>query len=145
MASIFRYVAGYLGAVIVAYALASFFHTQMVLSVFADVGGVPLPVRLQTTAGDFLGLWQYAAVIAIALAAGFVVAAILKLVLKPLAGVAYPIAGAAGVALALTLMSMQFYGTTPIAGARGTLGFLLQCFAGAAGGFVFAALTRRRT
>lgn len=144
MGSIFRNVAAYLAAVIAAYALGAFFHTQMVFAALAGAGAeIPLALRLETTIGDFLGLWQYAAVVAIALLAGFLVAALVKRVLKPLAPVAYPIAGAAAIALALTLMSMQYYGTTPIAGARGPLGLALQCLAGAAGGFVFAALRRR--
>lgn len=145
MASIFRNVAAYLASVIVAYALGSAFHTQMVFAALADAGAeIPFPMRLETTIGDFLSLWQYAAVIAIALLVGFVVAAVLKRIVKPLAPIAYPLAGAAGVAIALTLMSMQYYGTTPIAGARGPVGFALQCLAGAAGGVVFAALARRR-
>jgi hypothetical protein len=82
-------------------------------------------------------------VIVLALLVGFLVAWPMKRVLKPIAPFAYPIAGAAAIALALYLMSKQFYGTTPIAGARGALGFTLQCLAGAAGGYVFAALNER--
>lgn len=145
MGSIFRNIAAYIAAVIAAYALGAVFHTQMVFAALAGAGAeIPLSLRLETTAGDLIGLWQYAAVVAIALLVGFAVAAILKRILKPLAPIAYPLAGAAGVALALTLMSMQYYGTTPIAGARGPVGFALQCLAGAAGGVVFAALARRR-
>lgn len=144
MASIFRNTLAYVVAVIAAYALGSFFHTQMVFARMAGIGAeISLQTRLDTTIGNFVGLWQYAAVVALALLFGFVVAAILKRVLKPLAPIAYPVAGAAALALALTLMSVQYYGTTPIAGARGAVGFALQCLAGAAGGVVFAALRRR--
>ncbi len=103
--------------------------------------GLDFPVadRLRSALEDYVGLvpGQYGAVIAVALALGFVVAAILRRVLKPLAGVAFPVAGAAAVALTLHFMSQQFYGTTPIAGARGPLGFGLQCLAGGIGGWVF--------
>lgn len=86
----------------------------------------------------------YVVVFALALLVGFIVAFVLKRLVKPLAPLAYPLAGAAGIATALVLMSIQYYSTTPIAGARGPLGFALQMLAGGLGGVVFALLRPRR-
>ncbi|MEX0645152.1 MAG: hypothetical protein WD076_07570 [Parvularculaceae bacterium] len=136
----------FLAAVATSTILGTLFHTQMVFARLADAGAaLPLSVRLQGTVNDLLGLGPlYGAVIALGLAAGFSVAARLKRVLKPLAPIAYPLAGAAVIGLALYLMSVVYYSATPIAGARGVVGFSLQCLAGAIGGLVFAALLPRK-
>jgi len=84
----------------------------------------------------------YGGVLAASLALGFLVAFGAKRLIRPLAPVAYPIAGAAGVVAAIalieTLMAPGRAGA--IGGARDALGLALQAAAGAAGGFVFAAL-----
>lgn len=132
----------FLLSVAVASSVGSLFHSFGTQNALIAAGlDFPLAERLRAAGADWLGLVPglYGGVIAVALAIGFVVAAILRLVLKPLAGVAFPVAGAAAVALTLYLMSQQYYTTTPIAGARGAFGFALQCLAGAIGGFVFAA------
>ncbi|MEH6829176.1 hypothetical protein, partial [Parasphingorhabdus sp.] len=61
-----------------------------------------------------------------------------------LARVAYPIAGGAAIAVALGAMYMMFQ-TIPISGARSTMGFLAQVFAGAIGGWVFARIAVQPT
>ncbi|MBY0421419.1 MAG: hypothetical protein K2Q06_03885 [Parvularculaceae bacterium] len=137
---IFRILLAFLLSVAVAASLGSLFHSFETQNALIAAGlDFPLGDRMRGAFEDYLGLvpGQYGAVIAIALALGFVVAAVLRRVLKPLAGVAFPLAGAAAVALTLYLMSQQFYTTTPIAGARGPIGFGLQCLAGAIGGLVF--------
>jgi hypothetical protein len=142
-----RILVGYVAAVIATTALASAFHTQMVVGGLKDSGAsVPFDAQLQMTASDLLGLApQYGMVIAIGLAAGFLIAAGLRRVLKPLAPVAYPLAGAAAIAAALTAMGMAYDGITPIAGARTTAGFALQCLAGAVGGLIFSMIAVRKS
>lgn len=144
--AVVRIILGFLAAVASAFVLASAFHTQMVIEALGAAGAaVPLDQRISMTAGDLVGLApQFGAVIAIALAIGFLVAAGLRRVLKPLAKIAYPLAGAAAIGVALTAMGAAFDGITPIAGARTTLGFALQCLAGAFGGLVFAAIAGPR-
>lgn len=141
-----RNLLAFFAAVATTTVVGSAFHTQMVFARLVDAGvEAPLAVRFQGTLNDLLGLGPlYGAVIAVGLAIGFVIAASLKRVLKPLAPIAYPLAGAAVIALALYLMSVVYYNATPIAGARGPFGFALQCLAGAAGGLVFVALSRRK-
>ena len=87
---------------------------------------------------------QRQAALLLALAIAFPIAAFLK----PRAGVlgrfAYPLAGWAGVALAIFLMKLA-YGFSPLAGARTGAGFLTMSLAGFAGGLLFAWMARRRT
>lgn len=138
--AIVRIILGYVLAVVIATALGSAFHTQMVIMGLTGAGAsIPLDMRLAMTANDLVGLApQFGVVVAIALAIGFLVAAVLKRVLKPLAPVAFPLAGAAAIAVALAVMHIAFDGITPIAGARTSVGFALECLAGAAGGLVFS-------
>lgn len=141
-----RIIAGFVASVIAATAAGSAFHTTMVIDALEKAGATTdLPTRFGMMVSDFAGLApQFGAVIAIGLLIAFLVAAGLRRVFKPLAGIAYPLAGAAALVAALTLMSIQFDGITPIAGARGTIGMALQALAGAIGGFVFAALAVRK-
>lgn len=143
--TVIRIILGYAAAAIVALVLASAFHTHMVIAALGEAGAaIPFDKRLAMTANDLVGLApQFGMVIGIGLAVGFLIAAGLRRVLKPLAPVAYPLAGAVAVGVALILMSMAFDGITPIAGARTTAGFALQCFAGAIGGVVFAVIAVR--
>lgn len=145
MARVFRTVAAFVAAVLAGFAAASIFHSQFVLAGLSGVGAkIGLGDRLRMTGGDLIGLLpSYGAVLAIALVLGFLAAWIVKRWLKPLAPVAYPLAGAAAVATALWVMHRQFE-MTPIAGARGAAGFLFQCAAGALAGLVFAQLRPRR-
>ncbi|MFZ5616266.1 MAG: hypothetical protein ACOZAA_02945 [Pseudomonadota bacterium] len=147
--TVVRIAFGYALAVIVATMLASFAHTQMIVEGLENSGAaVTLKQRLSMSAGDLSGLApQYGIVIAIGLFLGFLVAAALRRVLKPLAPIAYPLAGAAAIATALVLMPilLKLDGITPIAGARTSLGFALQCLAGAAGGLAFALVAVRKS
>lgn len=141
----FRIIFGFVVSAAAAFALASIFHTQMVIDALGKSGAVvSIDTRISMTGSDMIGLApQFGAVVAIGLAVGFMIAAGLRLVLKPLAPIAYPLAGAAAIAVALALMGMAFDGITPIAGARTPFGFALQCLAGGVGGLVFALIAVR--
>ncbi len=137
---------GYVLAVVITTALGAAFHTQMVIRALEQSGATVAPAeRLAMTGGDIVGLApQFGLVMALGLLGGFLIAAVLKRVLKPLAPIAYPLAGAVAVGVALTVMGMAFDGITPIAGARTTIGFGLQCLAGAVGGLVFSFFAGRK-
>jgi len=134
-----------IGAFLLAFAAAfvgvSLAHTEFVLAGLSAVGAAPsLADNLRTCVADIGGLFpSLGPVLAIALAIGFVVAAGLKRVLTPLAGVAYPVAGFTAMATALIAMRASFH-TTPLAGARGPEGFVVICLMGALGGLVFSML-----
>jgi hypothetical protein len=133
----------FLVALAAGYVVASVLHTQFVLARLLGVGARIGPADwLATTAGDVVGFFPaYPLVLGLALACGFAVARLLLRWLRPLAPVAYPLAGFLAVAAALWLMRLQME-ITPIAGARGLLGFLAQCAAGALAGWLFARLTK---
>jgi len=135
----------YLVAVIVTYALASAFYTQQVLAKQAAIGAVYTPQQqISTYMDNFAGLaMTYGLMLAIGLLIAFLIAAVAKRILKPLAPIAYPIAGAAAVFTVIWAIENLVApgGVGAIGGARDALGVSLQCLAGAAGGLVFA-LTR---
>lgn len=143
-----RILVGYVAAVLAATAAASAFQTQMVIGRLDAAGAAtPLSTRIAMTGTDMVGLApQFGVVVAIGFLIAFPIAALLKRALRPLAGIAYPLAGAAALAAALVLMPifLNLDGMTPLAGTRGTLGFALQGLAGALGGLVFAAIAVRR-
>lgn len=136
-----RIAAAFPVAVAVVIVGVSIAHTQFVLAALASIGApASLAINLDTTMFDIVGLAPtLGPVIAIALAIGFMVAAVLKRVLLPLAPLAYPIAGAAAMATALVAMKLAYH-TTPLAGARSMVGFLTMCAIGAIGGLVFSRL-----
>ncbi|NOX94364.1 MAG: hypothetical protein GXP04_04505 [Alphaproteobacteria bacterium] len=135
----------YLAAVIVTYALASAFYTQQVLAKQAAIGAVyTQQQQISTYMDNFAGLaMTYGLMLAIGLLIAFLIAAVAKRILKPLAPIAYPIAGAAAVFTVIWAIENLVApgGVGAIGGARDALGVSLQCLAGAAGGLVFA-LTR---
>ena len=129
----------WIGALIIAslgtYVVAVIANAQFV------IGAHNVPVsfgdRLNMTAFDVSNMWLYLVIILIALLLGFAIAALVKRFLPSLAGVAYPIAGAAALGMVLGLMYIQFQ-TIPISGARGAFGFASQVIAGGIGGWIFA-------
>lgn len=145
---ILRYVVAYCAAVAVQFVAGGFFYTQQVLAKQFAVGAVYTPAQqLEAYLANYAGLAPlYGAVMAIALLLGFLVASVAKRVLKPLAPIAYPIAGAAAVAAAILLIenTAAAGGAGAIGGARDALGLGLQAASGALGGLVFALLRPKR-
>lgn len=137
----------YLAAFVATYLAACVFYTQQVIAKASAIGAeYTAAQQFETYLANFLGLWVYGAVIAVALLVGFIVAAVLKRILTPLAAVAYPLAGAAAVLATIYLIenTAAAGGAGAIGGARDAVGLGLQALAGALGGLVFAALAGRR-
>lgn len=144
--AIIRNIVGFVFAAAITTVLGSFIHTQMIIAGLAGAGApIDLQTRLDMSADDLAALApSFGAVVAIGLAIGFMIASVLKRILKPLAPIAYPLAGAAALAIALFAMHVAFGGITPVAGARTPLGFALISLAGAVGGLVFSAIKGSR-
>ncbi|MEM9495372.1 MAG: hypothetical protein AAGA09_05170 [Pseudomonadota bacterium] len=142
-----RNAGAFLGAVAVAYLLATAFSTQQVIAKQAAFGATYTPAQqFQTLIANLTGFWAYGAMLAIALGVGFFVAMLVKRVLTPLAPIAYPVAGAAAVGLMIYLIENVVLpgGVGIIGGARDALGVALQMGAGASAGVVFEMLRVRR-
>ena len=141
-----RLVGGFVAAVLVTVAVASFAHTHFTLQALRAVGAeVPPAVAMETVGGDFIGLApSFGVVIAVALLLGFVIAGVARRFVRLPRPIAFALAGGAALATALWLMHLS-YEITPIASARTWTGFLTLAAAGALGGLVFASVSRRRT
>lgn len=141
---IFRTLTAFLASAALTFVLAAVFYTQQVISRQAAIGvEYSAPQKFSTLLDNILGLApSYGVVLAIGLAIAFPVAALLKRVLKPLAPLAFPLAGAAAVYTAIYLIEnvVASGGVGALGGARGTLGMVLQCLAGLIGGGAFALL-----
>jgi hypothetical protein len=143
--AVIRTILAYLLSVIVTYILASSFYTQQVIAKMSAVGAeYSAQQQIDTYMANFAGLWQLGAMIAVAFLTAFAAAFAVKRVVKPLAPVAYPIAGAAAILVMLSAIEQVLGGGAGvIGGARDAVGLSLQAFAGLLGGAVFA-LTRPR-
>jgi len=139
--------AAYLAASLTTVTLASLFYTQQVLAKQAAFGAVyTREQQIRTYIENLFGLApSYGVILAIALLVGFLIAAALKRVLTALAPVAYPIAGAAAVLVAIWLIEnvVAGGGVGALGGARDAMGLALQGLAGFVGGAVFAVLRGR--
>lgn len=136
----------FVAAATTTYVASVFFYTHQVIGAEIGVGGAyTMEQGLQTLLLNLQGLGLLGAVFSIALLVGFIVAFGVKRVLKPLAPVAYPVAGALAVVAAILLIenTMAKGGAGAIAGARGAFGLALQGLAGGFGGVVFALLRPR--
>ncbi len=123
-----------------AYGLAVGFYTQQVIASQSFIRYTPAQA-FETFAYNLAGLWMYGVVIAIALMIGFIVAALVKRVLRPLAPVAYPVAGALAIPLTVVLIEQVLGGGAGVmSGARGPVGLALQGVAGFAAGVVFSVI-----
>lgn len=133
----------FLVAAIAAFILASLFHSQFVMAELTSVGvNISFNDRLSMSLDDLIGLYPtYGVVIAISLLLGFSVAALLLKRFTIPSTILYFTAGGCGVATALVAMH-PLLDITFIAGARSTLGFVSQCFAGAMGGLFYANIRR---
>ena len=131
-------------AVIVTVITASIVHSWTIQQGLIALGvEIPAGLRLRTAIQDFIGLAPaLGVVLAIALAVGFLVAALLRPRLKVPAIIAYPLAGAVAVGVTLAIMAWQM-NITPIASAREPIGFALLSLAGGLGGLVFVVTNRR--
>ncbi|MEO9635843.1 MAG: hypothetical protein ABJF89_11600 [Parasphingorhabdus sp.] len=136
-----RWILGLIAAAITTYIVGTALNSQFVIAMH-DIS-VSIGDRFNMTMFDISNMVPYLVIIAVALLLGFVIATILKRFLPNLARVAYPIAGAAAIAVTLGAMYIVFQ-TVPISGARSTMGFLSQVFAGAIGGWVFAKVAVER-
>ncbi len=135
----------YLLSVAATYVLSVAFYTQQVIAKMVAVGAVYSgQQQFNTFVDNFTGLWLLAAMIAVALLVAFVVAFFVKRLLKPLAPIAYPVAGGAAILLMLYLIEQQLGGGAGvIGGARDATGLALQTLAGFLGGAVFAFMRPR--
>ena len=135
-----RVILAFLAGILTAYLIGVSLNAQFVIAAH----GVPVSLgdRLNMTAFDISSMVLYLVIIAVGFFIAFLIASLLKRVLPRLAGVAYPIAGAAAIGVALGLMYMKFQ-TVPVSGARGMFGFLAQMLAGGFGGWVFGKLASR--
>lgn len=135
---ILRNLGAYVAATGVIYCASTLFYTQQALANQA----------LSLSAGQFLSTYgynlaglatQFGLMLAIAVAIAFGVASLVKRIVKPLAGVAYPIAGAVAAPLLFYLIENVAIGggVGVFYGARGGLGMVLQAVAGGLGGIVF--------
>lgn len=104
--------------------------------------GLPLSMAVASIGDAILHMHQLLPVIAIGLGIGFLVAAVLKKILVPLASIAYPAAGAVAMLTPLLLMKNVF-GVFPILGAQTSTGLVLQIVAGIFGGLIFSHIIRR--
>lgn len=139
MKDLLRTAPAWSAAVLVTTAVASMVQSWQVQSGLTDLGvDIPPALAAETAMRDLAGLAiPLLLVFGLALLLGFAVAGWLRKRLPRLASLAWPIAGATAIAVALVLMKLQL-DITPLAGARGLDGFLLFCAAGALGGLVYA-------
>lgn len=140
MAATIRYIMGLISGAIAAYLVASVFNSQFIIN--AHNVPVSFADRFNMTMFDLSNMYLYLVIILISFLLAFGIAALLKRFLPRLSSVAYPIAGAAAIGAALGLMYATFQ-TVPISGARSSLGFLSQVFAGAVGGWVYGKILAR--
>ncbi len=143
-----RVLAGFVFAVLTGFLLSVGFLTAQTLSHYPGFAAAPaayastywLNLQGLSTGSPFVIIF------AAALATGFVVAALLKRVLKPLAGAAYILAGAAATPALFAIVENFVIGggVGAFYGARGLVGMALQALAGAAAGLVFTQFAGRR-
>ena len=138
-------------ATLVTYTVASVTHTQQVIGGLQNLG---VTVRtgdwLRVAVSDWLGLYLYGVVIAIGLGIAFTLMSFINRKLSrnvnhklgKKAAWLFPLGGA--LAIWVILFSMKERGSIiPIAGARGTVGLLLQCAAGLIGGMTYVWMKKR--
>ncbi|GLK80694.1 hypothetical protein [Methylopila turkensis] len=144
MTAILRPALAFLAATCVTAALASVAQTQLNLAALSALGAPLTPaLRALTTAEDLVRFGPVmAAIAAAALLPAFAAAWV---VAKFAPGARLIICAAAGVAGLWVAFAVMGYFTpmpTLVAAARGAVGLALICAAGAAGGLIFARLSR---
>jgi len=139
-----RQTIAFLLGVAVTAAIGAIASTHFVLASLRGLNvQVPIGKRLLAYGHDLVGMAPTLAVVAaVGFAIAFPVAAAAGRFLPRWRPIAYPLAGAAAIVTALLLMNVVL-GMMPLAGARSTLGLVAQGVAGAVGGYVFGAISRR--
>tara|TARA_R110001599_G_scaffold8651_5_gene42008 strand:- start:43073 stop:43516 length:444 start_codon:yes stop_codon:yes gene_type:complete len=139
-----RVLKAFFPAVLLAYVTASLLATQTVLANLGDMGVVvPLTVRLEASLHDLLGMIAYLLLILLAFVLAMPVAAgLVRAHRVPGPRVFwFALAGFVGV-LMLHLIMREVLGIWVIAAAREWPGLLLQCSAGALGGWLFSIMSK---
>ena len=133
----------FIASVLATAVIGSVFSTQFVIAALGSIDvTVPLDVRLATTFRDFGILPTLVPAVAASFLIGFLVAGICASMLGGSRAFWFALAGA--MALVSELLIMQaVLGLMPVAGARTASGLASFAVAGAAGGWLFARLTRR--
>lgn len=136
-----RILAGFLAALVVGYLLSAAFLTSQTLSAYPGFK-MTLAAFAETFGMNVTGLAAgspFVAILAACFAICFLVAAGLKRILKPLAPVAYVLAGATALPTLFYLVEtvMLGGGVGAFFGARDPLDLALQALAGAVGGLLF--------
>ena len=136
-----RIIIGFLAALAVAYLLSAAFLTLQTLSAYPGFEVTP-PAFAETLAMNVSGLATsspFIPILAVCFLIAFAIAAVAKRILKPLAPLAYVIAGAAALPSLFYLVEnvMLGGGVGAFFGARDPQDLALQALAGATGGLVF--------
>lgn len=142
---VFRYLLPLLIAVAVTTLFAVFFQTQRVIALLQELGAeISVGDRVGMTLSDLQGLGPlFALFVLVAFIIAMTVAMFLAQKRPTRSVVLHLLAGTVAIGLMLVLMKKAFFDVQVIAGARDTLGFALQCLAGAMGGGVFYLMRRR--
>ncbi len=141
------FIKSFLPAWLATFLVASSLHTFQVLNALSSIGvEISSTEWLSAAWKDAVGLLPtYGIIIAVALLLAFWVVTIIRKyaikhdIKKPRFITLTSVAGASSIAVALLAMQ-PILNVTLIAGARGYDGFLLQCFAGLLGGFIYGLL-----
>ena len=143
----FRVFGAFLIAVVTMALLGSIASTQFVLAGLSAVGAdIGLADRIGMTAFDIAGFGPaYGAIVALGFVIAFPAATLANRLLPLPRALVFAVAGAACLGLTLFLMEQVFFGMPVIAGARSVAGVAVQIVAGALCGWLFAAMTRRRS
>lgn len=149
-----KYPIGFILAVVVAEVLGAVFQVQgTIRQQFAPQGiDVPLETQISWTLHDIAALYTagiypllYPTLIAAGFLIAFIVAAFVARLAPGLRIVIFTVAGAAAMFALLFLSKPVFFDVTLIYGGRDMVPMALQGLAGAAGGFTFGFVTRKRT
>lgn len=137
-------VAAWIIAVAITAGLGSCFSTQRVLTALPDPQGqIGLSARISTALYDLQHFGTlYAVFILIAFLIAFLVAALVYRIAGVGRAIVFSTAGAAAMLIMLIAMKQAFFGVDIVAGARDSLGLLMQMLAGAIGGYVYHRMSR---
>ncbi len=140
-----RMLGAYLLSILTAYVLAAIMSTQWVVFNLGDMG---LPIsfgqRISMTGHDLIGMaGMFLPMIAAGFLAAFLLTSLLIRWLGQWRSGLFILAGAVALISVHLLLNIAF-GITPVAAARTWAGLLAQGMAGAAGGYVFTLLLRKK-